>query len=175
LLDKVGDSGVSLATARLFLMKISPVLNDQYNKNCYLDRCIEDLYLYCEGRIRGKMGDIDKIKEKITKLEEILDWEEMQASGDDEPAPMFDDEGKPIKMKIAKKKMCESLMKTGKCKFTDKDKRFRKQSEDRDKDSPDKTGDKSAKVGCKFAHNPIELTGLIPSTVKINNLQNVVK
>ena len=113
------------------------------------------------------MGDIDKIKEKITKLEELVDWEEMQVSGDDEPQPMYDDEGKPIKVKVPKKKMCESLMKTGKCKFTDP-KRHRKASEGKGSQSPGRQ--KTAKVECKFAHNPIELTGLISSTVKINNL-----
>jgi hypothetical protein len=37
LAEIVGDNGVPLATARLYLTKISPVLNDLYSKNFYLD------------------------------------------------------------------------------------------------------------------------------------------
>ena len=108
------------------------MLNDQYNKNCYLDQCIEDLFLHCETKIQDKMGAIEKVKEKITKLEEFADMEEMMLDDENaEPVEMFDDEGKPIKVKMPKKKMCESIRETGKCKKSSKD--------------------------CKFAHNPIEL------------------
>jgi len=143
----VGDNGVPLATARLYLQKISPVLNDQYDKNVYLDAAIEDLYLHCENKITGKMSTIERIKEKITKLEEMADMEEM--IGSDQEAPeMFDDDGKPIKVKIQKKKMCESMLKTGKCKNTAKK--------------------------CKYAHNPIELE-LLGASTKISNLQTAVR
>jgi tetrahydromethanopterin S-methyltransferase subunit B len=104
--------------------------------------------LYCEMQIQDKMGTIDKVKEKITKLEEMADMEEMMDDDADEPIEMFDDEGKPIKVKLAKKKMCESIRKTGKCKNTAKT--------------------------CKYAHSAIELE-LIGSQTKINNLQNVVR
>ena len=125
------------------------MLNEQYDKNLYLDQMIEDLYLYCEGKIQSKMGTIGRIKDKITKLEELADVEEMMAGDEEgEPIEMFDDEGKPIKIKIAKKKMCKSLRDTGKCKNTAKT--------------------------CKYAHNPIELE-LIGSSTKISNLQNVVR
>ena len=49
----------------------------------------------------------------------------------EEPPEILDEDGKPKKRKVNKKKMCESILKTGKCKFTSKN--------------------------CKFAHNPIEL------------------
>ena len=94
------------------------------------------------------MGTIEKIKEKITKLEEMADMEDMFGDDGEEPPEMLDDEGKPIKMKTIKKKMCESIRKTGKCKNTAKT--------------------------CKFAHNPIELE-LIPASTKISNLTNVVR
>lgn len=90
------------------------------------------------------MGTIERVKEKITKLEELADMEGMMLDDEDaEPLEMFDDDGKPIKMKIAKRKMCESMLKHGKCKNTSKN--------------------------CKFAHNPIELE-LIRSTDKVKNL-----
>lgn len=106
------------------------------------------MYLACEAKIVAKMGTIERIKEKITKLEEVADMEDMFGEDGEEPPEMLDDEGKPIKMKTIKKKMCESIRKTGKCKNTAKT--------------------------CKFAHNPLELE-LISSSIKINNLTNVVR
>lgn len=95
------------------------------------------------------MSTIERVKERITKLEEMADMEEMfGGEGEEAPAEMLDDDGKPIKIKTIKKKMCESLRKTGKCKNTAKT--------------------------CKFAHNPIELE-LIPASTKISNLSNVVR
>lgn len=150
LLAAVGDAGVPLATARLYLEKTSPVLTDEGSRNTYLDQCIEDLFLYCEDKIQGKMGTIDRVKEKITKLEELAEMESMVMDDEEdaEPMEMYDDDGKPIKMKIAKKKMCESMLKNGKCKYTAKT--------------------------CKYAHNPIELE-LVSSIKKVQNLQNVVR
>lgn len=37
--------GVSLATIRLYIDKVSPFNNEAYSKNVFLDQCIEDLYL----------------------------------------------------------------------------------------------------------------------------------
>lgn len=144
---KIGDNDIPLATAKLYLQKISPVLNDQYNKDVYLNQAIEDLYLICEEKIIKKKETIDKIKAKITELEEDAEDEEMYGSGEEAPAEILDDNGQVKKRKIKKKLMCESIRKTGKCKNTAKT--------------------------CKFAHNPIELD-IIDTTDKIKNLQTVV-
>ena len=47
------------------------MLNDQYNKNVYLDQAIEDLFLFCENKITDKMETVKKIKEKAEKQETI--------------------------------------------------------------------------------------------------------
>lgn len=130
LLAVFGDGAVPLSTARLYLEKISPVVHGQFDKNQYMDQAIEDLFNICEGKIADKKNAIDKIKEKITKLEEMADMEEMIGS-DNEAPEMFDQDGNAVKVKVGKKKMCKDMLKFGKCKNTSKT--------------------------CKYAHNPIEL------------------
>ena len=53
--------GCTLATIRLYIDKTSPFSNEAYNKNVFLDRCIEDLYKECEAKKLKKHGDIEKM------------------------------------------------------------------------------------------------------------------
>lgn len=93
---------------------------------------------------------MERIKENVAKLEEVADMAEMFAEGEEgQPEQMIGDDGKPIKMKPIKTKMCKKLLENGKC---------------------NGIKDKS----CKFAHNPIELS-LIPAATKVSNLKSVIK
>ena len=65
--------GVTFATVRLYIDKVSPFNNEAYNKNVFLDRCIEDLFLECEQKKLKKHGDIEKMKKHIEALEEIAE------------------------------------------------------------------------------------------------------
>jgi hypothetical protein len=95
------------------------------------------------------MDTIAKMKENVTKLEELAEMADMFADGEEgQPAEMFGDDGKPIKVKAVKTKMCKKLLENGKC---------------------NGIKDKS----CKFAHNAIELS-LIPVSDKIKNLNTVM-
>lgn len=68
--------GTTLATIRLYINKVSPFNNNAYNKNVFLDRCIEDLYLECEGKKIKKHSDIERMKKHIEGLEEIAELAE---------------------------------------------------------------------------------------------------
>lgn len=137
--------GTTLATVRLFIEKVSPFNNEAYNKNVFLDRCIEDLYLECEARKMKKHGDIEKMKKHIEGLEEIAELAE-QFGEEGVEENLLDDEAEGVKFKPRKTKMCPDIMAKRKC--------------------------KNGKA-CKFAHNPIQLE-LIPVTKKIKNLKGVV-
>lgn len=137
--------GVTLATVRLYINKVSPFNNGAYNKNVFLDRCIEDLYLACENKKIKKHGDIEKMKKHIENLEEIAELAE-QFGEEGVEENLLDEEADGVKFKPRKTKMCEDLLKTGSCK---------------------------ARKTCKLAHNPLQLE-LIPVTKKITNLKGVI-
>lgn len=39
------ESGITLASIRLYIEKVSPFNHAAYGKNVFLDKCIEDLYM----------------------------------------------------------------------------------------------------------------------------------
>lgn len=85
----------------------------------------------------------------MAKLDELAEMAEMMGDdGGGGPSEMVDDEGRTVKVKPKKTKMCKTLLDTGHC---------------------NGIKDKS----CKFAHNPIELS-LIPVSTKIRNLNAVI-
>jgi len=139
--------GVTLATVRLYINKVSPFNHEAYNKNVFLDRCIEELYLECEGKKIKKHGDVERMKKHIEGLEEIAELAE-QFGEDGVEENLLEDEGEGggVKFKPRKTKMCPDMLEKGKC--------------------------KNGKA-CKLAHNPIQLE-LIPVTKKIQNLKGVV-
>ena len=137
--------GVTLATVRLYIDKVSPFYNGAFNKNVFLDRCIEDLYLACENKKIKKHGDIEKMKKHIEGLEEIAELAE-QFGEEGVEENLLDEEADGMKFKPRKTKMCKDILEQGKCKIG---------------------------KSCKLAHNPIQLE-LIPVTKKIANLKGVV-
>jgi hypothetical protein len=137
----------SFATVKKFIYEVSPFTVNEGNKDQYLNKCIEDLYLQIEAKIQNKVDTIAAIKTNVDKL-----VEEGEEDEDMEPVIELDDNGKPIKpKKPTKKKMCPKFMKDGKCAHI------------KDKEKP-----------CKFAHNPLELN-LIPNSIKVKNLSSVME
>lgn len=90
------------------------------------------------------------MKEHVTKLEELAEMQDMmgEEAGGSGPTEMVDDEGRTVKVKAKKTKMCKTQLDTGHC---------------------NGIKDKS----CNFAHNPIELS-LLPYSTKIRNLNAVI-
>ena len=137
--------GVTLASVRLYIDKVSPFNHEAYNKNVFLDRCIEDLYMELEGKKLKWHGEIERMKTHITGLEEIAELAE-QFGEEGVEENLMEGEGEDVKFKPRKTQMCKDILEKGKC----------------------KNGKK-----CKFAHNPIQLE-LIPVSKKIQNLKGVV-
>jgi hypothetical protein len=108
-----GD-GVTMATIRLYIEKVSPFMHGNYNKNVFLDGCIEDLYLDCEGKKMKNHGHIEKMKKHIEGLEEIAEIAE-QFGEEGVEENMLEDEGHGIKFKPRKTKMCKDQLEKGKC------------------------------------------------------------
>jgi hypothetical protein len=98
------------------------------------------------------MDNITRMRENVTKLGELEEQLNMLGDENDpgQMEEMIGDDGKPIRFKPVKTKMCKKLLEKGKC---------------------NGIKDKS----CKFAHNPIELTGLISVGAQMKNLQGVIK
>ena len=68
--------GITMATIRLYIEKVSPFNNDAYSKNVFLNRLIEEFYKDIELKKVKKHGDIEKMKKHIEGLEEIAELEE---------------------------------------------------------------------------------------------------
>lgn len=137
--------GVTLATVRLYIDKVSPFNHEAYNKNVFLDGCIEDLYLECEGKKIKKHSEVERMKKHIEGLEEIAELAgEFGEDGIEEN--MLEDEGDGVKYKPRKTKMCPDMLQKGKC--------------------------KNGKT-CKMAHNSIQLE-LVTVKQKVANLKGVV-
>ena len=142
-------SAVPISTVKLYVENVSPFRIEEGSRDHYLNGCIEELYLQCEAAIQEKVDTISKMKEHVTKLDELAEMTEMmgdEAGGG--PTEIVDDEGRTVKVKPKKTKMCKTLLETGRC---------------------NGIKDKS----CKFAHNAIELS-LIPVSTKIRNLNAVI-
>jgi len=105
------------------------------------------------------------MKKHIENLEELKEIAE-QFGEDNVEENMLEEETQGMKYKPAKKKMCEELMKTGKCKAggIGMNQLMR---------SPSATAKGKTTNTCKFAHNPLELD-LIKPEQKIWNLKGVV-
>jgi hypothetical protein len=141
-------ASIPITTIKLYIEQVSPFRIEEGSRDHFLNDCIEELYLQCEARIQVKVDTISKMKEHVAKLDELAEMTEMMGEDGGGATEILDDEGKIVKVKPKKTKMCKTLLETGKC---------------------DHIKDKA----CKFAHNPIELS-LIPVQTKIRNLNAVI-
>ena len=131
---------------------VRPEKMQEGSKDNYLNGLIEEFFMEVEAKITDKMDNIAKMRENVTKLGELEEQLNMLGDENDpgQMEEMIGDDGKPIRFKPVKTKMCKKLLEKGKC---------------------NGIKDKS----CKFAHNPIELTGLISVGAQMKNLQGVIK
>lgn len=82
-------------------------------------------------------------------MDEMNDFADMMASSPDKsPEKMLDTDGKPIKIKPKKVKMCPNIIEKGVCHLLKEKK-------------------------CNLAHNPLELD-LIPVETKMKNLNSII-
>ena len=126
---------------------VRPEKMQEGSKDNYLNGLIEEFFMEVEAKITEKMDNIAKMRENVTKLGELEEQLNMLGDENDpgQMEEMIGDDGKPIRFKPVKTKMCKKLLEKGKC---------------------NGIKDKS----CKFAHNPIELTGLISVGAQMKNL-----
>ena len=66
-------AGVTIATVRLYIEKVSPFNHEAYSKNVFLDRCIEELYMEIESKKMKAHADIEKMKKYIEGQEEVAE------------------------------------------------------------------------------------------------------
>ena len=66
-------AGVTIATVRLYIEKVSPFNHEAYSKNVFLDRCIEELYMEIESKKMKAHVDIEKMKKYIEGQEEVAE------------------------------------------------------------------------------------------------------
>ena len=108
---------IPISTMRVFLEQISPFRNSQYSKDVFLNKCIEDDYLKYWDAIKDRQKTISKMKKQVSRLDKEVENLEMYGS-DENPEfndDAVDEEGKPLKLKKKKTKMCEDFMKKGEC------------------------------------------------------------
>lgn len=106
------DGNADMATLKLYIQNVCPLVRSVYDKDTFLNGLIEDLYLKCEEMIQDKVNNIQTItknKEKLVEINELLDA--LGSDAEKDPDAMIDNDGNPIKMKKKKVKMCESIQK----------------------------------------------------------------
>jgi len=103
-------SAVPTSTIKLYVENVSPFRIEEGSRDHYLNGCIEELYLQCEAAIQVKVDTISKMKEHVTKLEELAEMQDMmgEEAGGSGPTEMVDDEGRTVKVKAKKTKMCKT-------------------------------------------------------------------
>ena len=126
-------NGVTIATIRLYIEKVSPFNHEAYSKNVYLDRCIEELFMEIENKKMKNHADIEKMKKYIEGQEELAELVEQFGEDGVEDNLIEGEEAAMGAHKPRKTKMCKDFMETGKC----------------------KNGIWGKESKCKFAHNPI--------------------
>ena len=108
------DAGAQtdIATLKLYVSKVCPLVRNAYDRDTFLNGLIEDVYFKCEDMLQEKVNDIAKItknKDKLAEIHELLDG--LGSDAEKEQENLVDNDGNPIKMKKKKVKMCESIQK----------------------------------------------------------------
>ena len=188
------DTGgaTDLATLRLYLQNVCPLVRSANDRDTFLNELIEDFYFHCEDILKGKQDDIEKTQKNIEKLGEIAELHEAYGSDIDKEenqAAMVDSEGKPLRVKKKKTAMCEHIQKKvfykdiGVTMAGEKDKadqRYYINAKYERKVTHDPKTEREVCTVCPIgkkcprAHTAIELD-LQPMAGKIKNLQVVVK
>jgi len=184
-LKSIDSGNADIATLKLYISNVCPLVRNVYDKDTFLNGLIEDLYFKCEDMIQTKVNDIATItknKEKLVEIHELMDA--LGSDAEKDPDAMIDNEGNPIKMKKKKVKMCESIQKKKMYKedgieMKTKDKYYVDAHLTKQNIQDPKTGANKCFIcaqgkNCNLAHTAIELD-LIPLPHKIKNLNGLIK
>ena len=90
---------------KLYIEMVSPMRGEEFSKHQFLNKCIEDFYLQCEGALLDKQETIKKMKKQVEKLDEEADFAEVMLSSP-ERSPEKGELGGTMKSKKKKTKMC---------------------------------------------------------------------
>lgn len=158
----------------MYVDNVSPFITQQGNKDECLNRLVQELYEKCEAKIQSKMDNIKKLKDQVRDLES--DAENAEFGDEDD----VDEDGKKIKRKPRKDKMCKKYLDS----FYDEKTLKERESKGLKKVNQGLEGHKVPwhckgikDKTCKFAHNPLDLNALKVSgepKVKKSNLQTVI-
>jgi chemotaxis protein histidine kinase CheA len=184
-LKSIDSGSADIATLKLYIQNICPLVRSVYDRDTFLNGLIEDLYFKCEDMIQEKMNDIQQItknKERLNEINELL--EAMGSDAEKDPDAFLDNDGNPIKMKKKKVKMCESIQKKKTYKedgieMKTKDKYYIDNHLVKQNIQDPKSGTMKCIVcpngrNCNHAHTAIELD-LTPLPQKIKNLNGLIK
>lgn len=179
-----------LATLKIYIQQVCPLIRDQNDRDTFLNGLIEDLYHQCEDIMIDKKNTIDAIKTNVEKLGQVAEMLEQLGSDADkaDAEDLIDpDEENPIKLKKKKRTMCENVQKKKYWKedgidmktMTGEDKYWVDNKYNRKTVMDPKTGRQHCVVcpqgkNCPHAHSAIELDWT-PLEDKIKNLNGVVK
>ena len=91
------DSGnADIATLKLYISKVCPLVRTAYDRDAFLNGLIEDLYFKCEDLIQNKVDDIAKItknKDKLAEVHELL--EALGSDAEKDTEALVDNDGNP--------------------------------------------------------------------------------
>ena len=179
-------SQTDLATMRLYLENVCPLVKSQYNRDVFLNGEIMRFRIKVDEMLHGKMSQIEKTKKNIEELQqaaELLEGLGSDIDKEENQALLQDDDGKPLRVPKMRKKMCESVQKRVPYKdvgieMADEEKYFVDAKINR-KITHDANGAEICTVcpkgkSCPHAHNAIQLN-MYPLAGKIKNLQALVK
>lgn len=104
-----------LATLKIYIQQVCPLIRDQNDRNTFLNGLIEDFYLKCEEIMIEKKNTIDGIKTKVEQLGQVAELLDQlgsdadKADADELAAEL--DEDNPLPIRKQKKTMCEYVQK----------------------------------------------------------------
>lgn len=90
----------------MYVDHVSPFITQQGSKDECLNFLVQELYEKCEVKIQAKMDNIKKLKDQVRDLESDAENAEFEDAGQDD----VDEDGKKIKRKLRKDKMCKKYL-----------------------------------------------------------------
>ena len=64
-LKSIEAGGTDLATLKIYIQQVCPLIRDQNDRNTFLNGLVEDLYHQCEDIMLDKKNTIDSIKKNV--------------------------------------------------------------------------------------------------------------